>query len=230
MTLRALGGDPPILDRAAIDDYEDAVQTVGEYRLSFADPLLRVHMGLASFRGTLSIDDAAITQRTKRLGRIVTKLTRFPTTRLSQMQDIGGVRIVVDGLEAAERLSDHVAAAWNNDVVRHDNYISTPRSSGYRSHHIVVLRQGRPIEIQIRTARQHEWALAVETASSSLGIELKWGDGPQAIRAHFHSLAEVAAYLDRGETIPPQLLALARAQGEQDAAGIVDDEKGGTAP
>jgi hypothetical protein len=178
VTLRAFGADPPLLDRAAIGEYDDAVQAVGEYRRHFADALLRVRMGLTSFTGTLDIEEVAITQRTKRFRRIVAKLTRFPTTRLSQMQDIGGVRIVVEGLDVAERMSTHIATTWSDHVVRHDDYISTPQSSGYRAHHIVVLRQRRPIEIQIRTARQHEWAVGVENASLGLGIELKWGTVP----------------------------------------------------
>jgi ppGpp synthetase/RelA/SpoT-type nucleotidyltranferase len=230
VTLRALGMDPPLLNRATIETYEDAVRTVDQYRRGFADTLLRIRMGLSSFTRTLDIEDVAITQRTKRFHRIVTKLIRFPTTRLSQMQDIGGVRIVVEGLDVAERMSDHVGTTWNDEVVRHDDYISTPQSSGYRAHHIVVLRQRRPIEIQIRTARQHEWAVGVESASLGLGIELKWGDGPRAVRARFRSLAEVAAYLDRGEAVPPRLVALARAHGDPDARGIVDDDEGGTAP
>ena len=229
-TLRRFGVDPPVLDQAAIDDYEHAVRTVGEYRRSFGDALQRVRMGLTSVTSTLDIKGVAITQRAKRFQRIVAKLARFPTIRLSQMQDIGGIRVVVDGLDEAEGMSDHITKAWHSAVVRHDNYIRAPQSSGYRAHHIVVLRQGRPIEIQIRTERQHEWAIGVENASLDLGIELKWGGGPQVVRQRLRSLAEIAAHLDRSEDVLAKLLALARAYHEPSTAGIVEDEKGGATP
>ncbi len=138
-----------ILDAAADERREADISIVNAYRQSYADPLLKVRMGLTSFKATIGCPDAAITQRTKRYSRIVAKLVRFPRQRLSQMQDVGGVRVVLNGVAESDAMVEKVLQQWSHQIRRHDDYASGPQRSGYRSHHVVVRREDRLIEIQI---------------------------------------------------------------------------------
>lgn len=205
--LRLGAAAPPAFDLAEIEQRDADVELVNAYRRSYSDPLLKVRMGLTSFRRTVGSPDAAITQRTKRFERIISKLDRFSSQRLSQMQDIGGVRIVVDSLDGQLTLVRHVEAQWSDQIVRHDDYVASPQSSGYRAHHIVVRRDDRLIEIQARTERQHTWAENVEATSRVVGAELKWGEGPEEILAYYVLLGEIVDLADRRVAVPADLLA-----------------------
>jgi len=60
-----------------------------------------------------------------------------------------------------------------------------PAESGYRAVHVIVVRDGRRIEIQLRMPREHEWAVAVERTGIRLGIGLKEGEGPDDLKEYF---------------------------------------------
>ena len=197
---------PPIVDLDEVEQREVDVELVNAYRRSYSHALLKVRMGLSSFRRTVGSPEAAITQRTKRFDRIIAKLDRFSSQRLSQMQDIGGVRIVVAGLDHLATLVDHVEAQWGDQIVRHDDYVTRPQESGYRAHHIVVRRDDRLIEIQARTEHQHTWAENVEATSRVIDAELKWGEGPEDILGYYVLLGRIVDLADRRADVPTDLL------------------------
>lgn len=58
-----------------------------------------------------------------------------------------------------------------------------------------MLREGRRIEIQLRTPFEHEWALAVERTGVRLGFGLKEGEGPADLLEYFR-LASDGLYLE----------------------------------
>ena len=68
--------------------------------------------------------------------------------------------------------------------------------SGYRAVHVIVVRDGRMVEIQLRDPREHEWALAVERLGARLGIGLKEGEGPDDLREYFR-IASLGMYMER---------------------------------
>lgn len=187
------------------DSAED-IAVVNAYRQSYADALLRVRMGLTSFRSTIGHTTAPIAQRTKRYDRIILKLGRFETQRLSQMQDIGGVRVVLDDRAGVEMMVERILMNWSNRVHRHDNYVANPQPSGYRAHHIVVERDSRLIEIQVRTENQHTWAEDVELSGRLMGVELKWGYGPAEVHTYYRFLGEVLDLLDRDIDVSEDLI------------------------
>jgi ppGpp synthetase/RelA/SpoT-type nucleotidyltranferase len=58
--------------------------------------------------------------------------------KLSQMQDIAGCRAIlgtVDGVEQLVHAYKH--SEIKHKLVHEDNYIETPKASGYRSHHLI---------------------------------------------------------------------------------------------
>ena len=57
---------------------------------------------------------------------------------MSQMQDIGGCRVVAPTSDIAfNRAADLVSSRIRHKLVRYHNYISKPRGSGYRGLHLI---------------------------------------------------------------------------------------------
>jgi ppGpp synthetase/RelA/SpoT-type nucleotidyltranferase len=90
--------------------YLSALDVVNNWRSAHNFPLNTFHVGLRR-RGRL-IDSGIITaQRIKRLTSIESKLSRFPTMTLSQMQDIGGCRAIMRSARGVKRLCEAYAAS-----------------------------------------------------------------------------------------------------------------------
>ena len=150
-----------------------------------------------------------VSQRLKRLPTILDKLRREPTMALGNMQDIGGVRAVLDSIKEV-RLVEH-RLKRNRTVLGSDDYIKTPRSSGYRGIHVIVAYADhdstiRAIEVQLRTRVMHEWAFTVERLSGRLQEDLKSGYGPPAVQAWLAVVSQAMAMDEREEPVPEPLL------------------------
>jgi hypothetical protein len=76
------------------------------------------------------------------------------------------------------------------------DYRDEPADSGYRAVHLIVVRDGRLIEVQLPDPREHEWAVAVERMGSRLGIGLKEGEGPDDLKEYFR-LASLGIYMEQ---------------------------------
>lgn len=79
----------------------------------------------------------------------------------------------------------------------------SPSEVGYRALHVIVVRDGRLIEIQLRTLVEHEWAVAVERTGRRLGFLLKEGSGPVELKEYFR-VASQGMYLDSLGQAPSQ--------------------------
>ena len=128
---------------------------------------------------------------------------------LASMQDIGGCRAVLNSIKQVRRVEHRLKR--NRTVLGSDDYIKTPRSSGYRGVHVIVAyadRSGavRAIEVQLRTQVMHEWAIAVERLSGRLQEDLKSGYGPQEVLSWLNVVSEAMAMDERGEDVPDLLL------------------------
>ncbi len=126
--------------------------------------------------------NATIVERLKRTYSIVWKLKRNPDMMLARMQDIWWLRVVVREVDYVNKLRDEfIKSKFAHKLVREDDYIRKPKSSWYRSLHMVYKYQnpyapeynGLQIEIQIRTELEHIWATAVETMGIILQVSLK---------------------------------------------------------
>jgi putative GTP pyrophosphokinase len=163
-------------DAEISDEVVQAWITLEAFRRSFQNPLQKTTVGLRQFVARES-PKMVVGQRSKRTPRILDKLERFPTTRLSQMQDIGGCRAILEGgaLEVAGVLT-RIRRNW--EIVEIDDYVQDPKPGGYRAVHVIVRRDDRQIEIQLRSLLQHEWAETVERLQARHRIPLKDGSGP----------------------------------------------------
>jgi putative GTP pyrophosphokinase len=182
---------------------------VEAYRSCWMDqpsPVLTgVSMGLRSM--TKQVAGVRVSQRLKRVDRIVGKLMRFPTMSLARMDDIGGCRVVVAGLEELRALETRIRDRWSALLVGGGkDYVAHPKGdTGYRAVHIIVRRRGLLVEIQLRTARQQRWATLVEQLELQTGQPLKDGVGHPDTVVLLARLSEFMAYSDRNERPPDDL-------------------------
>ncbi len=77
----------------------------------------------------------------------------------SRLSDIFGFRIITGSEEDAYKALGAVHGRWSAVPGRFKDYISQPKANGYRSIHTTVSgRDGKQVEIQIRTQTMHEVA------------------------------------------------------------------------
>lgn len=126
---------------------------------------------------------AIVVERLKRTTSIIWKLKRNPDMKLSRIQDIWWLRVIVKNVDYVYKLRDILSlkSKFLHKLIKEDDYIRKPKSSGYRSLHLVYKyhSQYAPeynwllLEIQLRTELQHIRATAVETAWIILQTNLK---------------------------------------------------------
>ncbi|PIE13618.1 MAG: bifunctional (p)ppGpp synthetase/guanosine-3',5'-bis(diphosphate) 3'-pyrophosphohydrolase [Rhodobacterales bacterium] len=77
----------------------------------------------------------------------------------SRLSDIYGFRVITDSEEDCYRALGAIHLRWRAVPGRFKDYISQPKSNGYRSIHTTVSgRDGRRVEAQIRTRQMHDVA------------------------------------------------------------------------
>jgi len=169
-----------------------------EFRASFLPAFLAVANRIAE---TFGITPSGRPEKTPE--SIMAKLAR-EGTRLSRMQDIAGCRIVVPSRVQQDGLVDSLSSVFPDHrlVDRREQ----PRH-GYRAVHVIVREQGRPVEIQVRTDLQHQWANLVEW-SASFGGDLKHGvelPGDARLLGVVEHASQVIAELERSRLEAPEL-------------------------
>ena len=124
------------------------------------------------------------------------------------MQDIGGLRVIVDNINDVYRLHKLIDTSkrfkHQLELPPHD-YIKTPKPDGYRSLHQVIRYQsstheelnGLRLEIQIRTRLQHSWATAVETLGMIQKSSIKTGGGDDVTRRFFKLASALFALAEK---------------------------------
>lgn len=202
-------------------EFDDALIAVGNWRAAHAFPLNTFQMGLRRTAQNVQ-PGALIAQRLKRLPTMLDKLRRMPRTTLTRFQDIGGCRAVVTSLGQVLRVrAAYRRSRMKHKLVRERDYISAPRTSGYRCIHLVYRYVGRDgsaydglqVEIQLRTRLQHAWATAVETVGTLLDQSLKSSEGSTDWLRFFALVGSAFAFVERTPCVPntpPDPAALAR--------------------
>ncbi|MBJ7470999.1 MAG: RelA/SpoT domain-containing protein [Solirubrobacteraceae bacterium] len=190
------------------DEFSHAVDVMIKFRKTFQTPMNKTAMGLRSMVMSCCPEirelggNVPVVQRLKRSEQILLKLNRFPNSKLSNMGDIGGVRAVLSDRAQVDRVAERIAVKWET-LGRTRDTRDVPAPTGYRALHIIVLRDGRRIEVQLRTPDEHEWAVAVERTGQRLGFRLKEGMGPPDLKEYFR-LASHGMYADSQGIVPDQ--------------------------
>ncbi len=193
-----------------IDRFEGALSTISNWRSSHNFPLNTFQNGLRN-RSRAVNADSIVAQRIKRLSSIAAKLRRFPTMRLSMMQDIGGCRAIVRNVAQVRK----IVANYKKSEIKHklfqmDDYIKSPKESGYRGVHLIfkyfsdkkATYNGLKIEVQIRSTLQHAWATAVETVGTFIGQALKSSQGEKDWLRFFELMGTAIALREKTTPVP----------------------------
>jgi hypothetical protein len=167
-----------------LDEYLDVLTIFSNWRASHAYPMQSM---LIYFRNkAFEIDEnAVIAQRLKRTPSIISKLIRESGMKLDRMEDIAGCRIVATSLENAYRIKEKILTGRTRNIIyRERDYITNPKSSGYRGIHLIYKYNGSKgeyngiaLELQIRSKLQHAWATTVEVVGTFTGEALKASKG-----------------------------------------------------
>lgn len=172
-----------------------------------------------------------VVSRLKRVPTIIGKIARQSHYPLWEMQDVGGVRAVLDTPEEARELVDLLLRSPMDGVFRlleaPQDRMMNPKPSGYRSIHFVYAYErdndpeagedesldGLRVELQVRTRLQHAWATANEIVGTFRGEDLKSGQGdPRWLRFFTLAGAVIAKHegLPIGGSVPQKAEKLAR--------------------
>lgn len=202
------------------DEYREALDIANQWRLAHLYPINTFQSRL---RGMVKgMPGAIVAQRLKRMPTIIDKLDRHPTMQLATMQDIGGVRAIVNSITAVRRVVSQYETSKRFTHILKDkkDYIESPKSDGYRGVHLVYRYntarsdeakkyQGLLIEVQIRTREQHIWSTAVETMSTILKQPFKTRGGDKdwedffALMSSAIAIVEGEKVLEKHRDMPP---------------------------
>ena len=176
------------LEGRSEEGFLNALLVLRKYRENHA-PCLKIFSNLLSEKlKRLNFDKKSIvSSRTKRLESISVKLTELSSTRLSQIEDIVGVRVTLPNMNALNTFVSDINGCeirnseHNEGMLKEHDYINKPKSDGYRGiHQIFKFKNNNKsfrIELQIRTKLQHEWATTVEVLSYLYKSNFKKGLG-----------------------------------------------------
>ena len=201
------------IDRAGIALAKDSFHNVeemveledvfDEYRKSHLEPLSETTLELQKWLNEYG-HDYYIAQRLKRKPQIIRKLNRL-SVRLTQLQDIGGCRIIVEKNELVDQIISFLKAKIESTeelkLVRITDYREKGRDiTGYRSVHLLLERSGKKLELQLRSRIQHYWAESIERTSVIYGRHLKESEGDERVISYFQKLSDAFFEIESGRT------------------------------
>ena len=199
--------EPDLIPGAELDH---AFAVASNWRSSHSYPLNAFQIGLRQ-RARKIERSHTVAQRLKRFSSIRAKLLRFPDMKLSQMQDIGGCRAVVSSCAKVVKIEQSYKSSRHaHELIHEDDYISTPKESGYRGVHLIYRfastsrpeYNGLKIEVQLRSKLQHAWATAVETVGTLVEQPLKSSIGEEDWLQFFALMGSAHAIMEGTPTVP----------------------------
>ena len=183
----------------------DALAVINHWRACHAYPI-NTFQATLRWRLRKVCTDPLVATRLKRLPSISKKLEKNYGMQLARMQDVGGLRAVVDSVAQVRKLQDiYCDGSLAHELVGIDDYIERPKDSGYRSLHLIYKYKntaieaydGLSLELQFRTRLQHAWATAVETIGSFLNQALKSSEGPTEWLDYFMVVSSAFALMEK---------------------------------
>ncbi|MFZ6774529.1 RelA/SpoT family protein [Undibacterium sp. SXout7W] len=101
---------------------------------------------------------AEVSGRPKHIYSIWKKM-KGKDVNFDELYDVRAFRVIVNDIKDCYTVLGIVHNAWVPLPREFDDYISRPKPNGYKSlHTVVVVEDGRPLEVQIRTREMHQFA------------------------------------------------------------------------
>lgn len=148
------------------DEYQRVARMVQDSRAQREDDTEAAIKTLDDELKAVGLTDYQITGRPKHLWSIYQKMTR-KGREFSDIYDLIALRVITQTVGDCYSALGAVHSLWNPMPGRFKDYIATPKANLYQSLHTTVVGpDGKPIEIQIRTAEMHE--------ASEYGIAAHW--------------------------------------------------------
>lgn len=165
--------------RADIDNISDAdYEMLQSLRTSYKTPLSTIFNCIEQLAHKVD-SNCVCTYRIKRIESIISKLIRFPEMQVNRAEDIAGCRCILSNerqvYELYNRILKKISKLPFEVKGKINDYIATPKESGYKSIHLIVVVKGdnRRVEIQLRSLEHHNWATLVEISDLLYGLKLK---------------------------------------------------------
>ncbi|MBR7799015.1 RelA/SpoT family protein [Undibacterium fentianense] len=109
---------------------------------------------------------AEVSGRPKHIYSIWKKM-RGKRVDFDELYDVRAFRVIVDDIKDCYAVLGILNNLWTPIPKEFDDYISRPKPNGYKSlHTVVVVEDGRPLEVQIRTKEMHQF--------SEFGVAAHW--------------------------------------------------------
>jgi putative GTP pyrophosphokinase len=188
-----------------------ALVVLSSWRAAHGHPLNVLSLILAARLRELGID-GLLASRLKRVPTMLDKLRRIPRLSLWELQDIGGLRVVLETPAQVDQFVNELIRLPLGGFDRRGDvrdHVASPPSSGYRSKHLVfsyltdpaddIRLHGLTVELQVRTRLQHAWATANEVVGTFIRQPLKSSKGNPAWLRFFNLAGAVIA---RDEGLP----------------------------
>lgn len=194
-----------LLTSKSEDEINDALNKINNWRTNHLEPLKVMKRRLVRLLNKNKITPILISQRLKRLTSIEYKLDLNPQMGLGGMQDVGGYRAVLKDVKDLNKLKSLLENSNHyHRFEKNNDYVDSPKSSGYRSIHYIYKYTSKileydqlKVELQIRTKLQHNWATAVETAGIITKTSLKSSQGPDEWLTFFRTVSSLFALKEK---------------------------------
>jgi putative GTP pyrophosphokinase len=186
-------------------ELENAQNILTYWRTIHAYPINTFQATLRDKIKRLGFQDTLVAQRLKRSVSIVSKLERFSNMKLSTMQDISGLRAILNDISEVRLMEEsYRKSKFKHKLKDYKDYIDEPAPTGYRGIHLIyqyvneqaLESNGLRVEIQIRTKLQHAWATAVETMGTFLNQSLKSSQGSDSWLEYFSLVSSGFSFLE----------------------------------
>lgn len=153
-------------------EFEKAVEILNLWREAHGAIMDEYYDKCVKLKERIDPKNIIVAQRLKRLPTIIGKLGRFKSMRLASMQDVAGIRIIVEDMAQLTKIEKTIKK-WTG-FKKESDYLDYPKPSGYRGKHLIFKKDGMMVEIQLRTSLQHLWATSVETVDILNNSSLKF--------------------------------------------------------
>lgn len=184
-------GDRIRKDTSNISEHD--LEILQQLRVSYKEPLSIIFNNIEKLAHAVD-PHCVCTYRIKRIESIISKLIRFPKMHINRAEDIAGCRCILSEEKQVYELYNRILKKKDQINIeikgKVNDYIETPKESGYKSIHLNVVLKGdnKRIEIQLRSIEHHNWATLVEITDLLYGLKLKEigaKSNPELFRFHY---------------------------------------------